>query len=202
MLLWAVGGAGMAAAQEEMSAQPPSSNTLERATFAGGCFWCMEGPFEQLPGVLSVTAGYTGGREPNPTYGQVSSGKTGHAEAVQIVYDPSRVSYGQLLDVFWRQIDPTTPNRQFADKGAQYRSAIFTHGEEQRRLAEASKAALAASGTFDKPLVTEITPVLAFYPAEEYHQDYYKTHALQYQLYRIGSGRDGFLKRHWPEVAH
>lgn len=192
---------GAVAAQERMSDQP-ASNTLERATFAGGCFWCMEGPFEQLPGVFSVTAGYTGGREPNPTYEQVSSGTTGHAEAVQIVYDPSRVSYGQLLDVFWRQIDPTTPNQQFSDKGTQYRSAIFTHSEEQRRLAEASKSALAASGKFDKPLVTEITPISVFYPAEAYHQDYYKAHALQYTLYRIGSGRDGFLKRHWPEGSH
>lgn len=174
---------------------------MERATFAGGCFWCMEAPFEQLDGVASVTAGYTGGAAPNPTYEQVSSGTTGHAEAVQVVYDPAKVTYQQLLEAFWRNIDPTTPDRQFADKGSQYRTAIFSHTEEQRRFAEASKAELARSGTFDRPIVTEIVPASTFYPAEEYHQDYYKKNAIHYKLYRIGSGREGFLKKLWGDKA-
>ena len=172
------------------------------ATFAGGCFWCMEPPFEKLDGVFSVTSGYTGGTEPNPTYEQVSSGKTGHAESVQVVYDPSKISYQQLLDVFWMNVDPTTPNAQFADHGSQYRSAIFYHTEEQQRLAEVSKDALQRSGKFDKPIVTQIVPATAFYPAEEYHQDYYKKNAIRYKLYRIGSGRDGFLRRLWGDKAH
>ncbi len=167
------------------------------ATFAGGCFWCMEGPFEQLEGVRSVTSGYTGGMEKNPTYEQVSSGRTGHAEAVQIVYDPSKISYQTLLDVFWRQIDPTTPNAQFADHGTQYRTAVFYHTDEQQRLAAASKERLAASGTFEKPIVTEIVPASEFYPAEDYHQDYYKKNPLRYTLYRVGSGRDRYLKETW-----
>ena len=169
------------------------------ATFAGGCFWCMEGPFEQLPGVLSVTAGYTGGTAPHPTYEQVSSGTTGHAESVQIVYDPSKIAYERLLEVFWRHIDPTTPNQQFADKGTQYRTAIFHHSEEQRRLAIASKDALQRSGKFHQPIVTQIVPASTFYPAEEYHQDYYKKNPLRYQLYRAGSGREGYLKRTWGQ---
>jgi len=161
----------------------------------------MEPPFEKLKGVTSVTAGYSGGKEPNPTYGQVSSGKTGHAESVQIVYDPAQVTYEQLLDVFWMNIDPTTPDQQFADHGPQYRTAIFTRTDEERRLAEASKARLAASGKFSKPLVTEISPFTAFYPAEDYHQDYYKKNPLRYQLYRVGSGREGYLKRQWGDQA-
>ena len=172
---------------------------LDTATFAGGCFWCMEPPFEKLEGVVSVTSGYTGGTEPNPTYEQVSSGKSGHAEAVQIVYDSSKVSYERLLEVFWMNVDPTTPNAQFADHGSQYRTAIFYHDEEQRRLAEASKEALAHSGKFDKPLVTEITPASTFYPAEDYHQDYYKKNPLRYKLYRAGSGREGYLQKVWRE---
>ena len=170
---------------------------LEQATFAGGCFWCMEGPFEQLDGVRSVTAGYTGGATQNPTYEEVSAGTTGHAEAVQIVYEPTKVSYETLLEVFWRNIDPTQPDGQFADHGRQYRTAIFTHDEEQRRLAEASKAQLASSGKFDQPIVTEIVPASSFYPAEDYHQDYYKKNPLRYKLYRAGSGREGYLKRTW-----
>jgi peptide methionine sulfoxide reductase msrA/msrB len=167
------------------------------ATFAGGCFWCMEPPFEKLAGVLDVTAGYAGGSEPNPTYDEVSAGKTGHAEAVQVRYDPARVSYQALLDVFWRQIDPTDPGGQFVDRGRQYRSAIFVNDEAERRLAEASKEALAASGRFAKPIVTEIVPLKAFYPAEEYHQDYYKKHPLRYAYYRHASGRDRFLEKVW-----
>jgi len=171
------------------------------ATFAGGCFWCMEPPFEKLDGVVSVTSGYTGGTEPNPTYQQVSSGKTGHAEAVQVVYDPSKVSYQQLLDVFWMNIDPTQVRGQFADKGSQYRSAVFYHTAEQQQLADASKDALQRSGKFDKPLVTEIAPATAFYPAEDYHQDYYKKNSIHYKLYRVGSGREGFLRRLWGDKA-
>lgn len=175
---------------------------LEQATFAGGCFWCMEGPFEQLEGVVSVTAGYTGGTTPNPTYEAVSAGTTGHAEAVQIVYEPAKVSYETLLEVFWRNIDPTQADGQFADHGRQYRTAVFYHTQEQKRLAEASKAQLAASGKFDQPLVTEIAPASSFYPAEDYHQDYYKKNPLRYQLYRTGSGREGYLKKTWGAQPH
>ena len=178
-------------------AEEPMAKKTELATFAGGCFWCMEGPFEQLPGVLAVTSGYTGGTKLNPTYEEVSSGATGHAEAVQVEYDPSRSTYQQLLEVFWRNIDPTTLNQQFADHGTQYRTAIFYHTDEQKRLVEESKRQLAASGKFDKPLVTEITPASTFYPAEDYHQDYYKKNPLRYKLYRAGSGREGYLKRTW-----
>ena len=193
---------GAAAAEEGMGSAPTAQTPLQQATFAGGCFWCMEPPFEQLAGVVSVTAGYAGGVEQRPTYEQVSSGKTGHAEAVQIIYDPKTLTYERLLEVFWRNIDPTTPEGQFADRGHQYRTAIFYHDEEQRRLAEASKAALERSGKFTKPLVTEIAPATAFYPAEEYHQDYYKKNPLRYKLYRIGSGRDGYLHKIWGPSAH
>ena len=167
------------------------------ATFAGGCFWCMEPPFEKLEGVMSVTSGYTGGTESNPTYEQVSSGMTGYAEAIQVVYDPARVRYDQLLDVFWMNIDPTTSNAQFADHGKQYRTAIFYHNEEQQRLAKTSKAKLERSGKFKAPIVTEIVSASAFYPAEDYHQDYYKKNPLRYKLYRIGSGRDRYLHETW-----
>jgi methionine-S-sulfoxide reductase len=152
--------------------------------------------------VVSVTAGYTGGTVQDPTYEQVSSGVTGHAEAIEIRYDSSTVSYEQLLDVFWMNIDPTTPNQQFADHGSQYRSAVFYHTEAQKRLAEASKDALVRSGKFASPIVTEIVPVLTFYPAEEYHQDYYKKNPLRYKLYRIGSGRAGYLRNTWGTTAH
>ena len=175
---------------------------MEIATFAGGCFWCMEPPFEKLEGVKSVTAGYTGGTVEEPTYEQVSSGKTGHAEAILVEYDSSKISYQKLLEVFWMNIDPTTPNAQFADHGSQYRTAIFYHSEEQKRLAEASKRQLEQSGKFDKPLITEIVPASPFYSAEDYHQDYYKKNAVHYKLYRAGSGREGFLKRLWGEKAH
>jgi methionine-S-sulfoxide reductase len=168
-----------------------------KATFAGGCFWCMEPPFEKLEGVISVTSGYTGGTKQDPTYEEVSSGKTGHAEAVQIVYDPATVTYEKLLEVFWMNIDPTQPDGQFADRGRQYRTAIFYHDEEQKRLAEASRASLERSGKFSRPIVTEVAPASAFYRAEDYHQDYYKKNAIHYKLYRIGSGREGFLKKTW-----
>lgn len=169
------------------------------ATFAGGCFWCVEADLEKVPGVVEVVSGYTGGKKENPTYEEVSSGATGHLEAVQIHYDPSKVTYEQLLDVFWRHIDPTDPGGQFVDRGVQYRSAIFYHDEHQKKLAEQSRAALAASGRFDKPIVTEIRPLSKFYRAEDYHQDYYKNHSLRYKFYRSGSGRDRFLKKTWAD---
>ena len=178
-----------------------STSGTATATFAGGCFWCMEPPFEQLDGVRSVTAGYTGGMKPNPTYEDVSSGTTGHAEAVQILYDPSTITYEQLLEIFWMNIDPTQPDGQFADTGSQYRTAIFYHTPEQQRAAEESKRKLAQSGKFEGSIVTEIVPVSAFYSAEGYHQDYYKKSADHYKRYRIGSGRDGFLKRLWGDRA-
>lgn len=167
------------------------------ATFAGGCFWCMVHPFDTIPGVKAVVSGYTGGHVPHPTYAQVTSGTTGHREAVQITFDPAVVSYQALLDVFWRQIDPTDPDGQFVDRGPSYRTAIFYHDEHQRQLAEASKAALAASGRFSRPIVTEILPAGPFYPAEAYHQDFYRKSPDHYAQYRAGSGRDLFLARHW-----
>lgn len=169
------------------------------ATFAGGCFWCMEPPFDKLDGVISTTSGYTGGHTVNPSYKQVSSGTTGHAEAVQIVYDPSKISYQTLLDVFWRNIDPTTKNAQFCDHGNQYRSAIFYHNEAQRKQAEASRKKLTEDGPFNGPIVTEITAATKFYPAEEYHQDYYKKNPIRYKYYRWGCGRDKFLERYWGD---
>ena len=178
-----------------------SSAPTEKATFAGGCFWCMEAPFDKLPGVLSVTSGYSGGQVKNPTYEQVSSGGTGHAESVQIVFDPSKISYSILLDVFWHNIDPTVKDRQFCDTGSQYRSAIFYHGEEQRRAALQSKAALEKNKPFRGPVVTEITPAGEFYPAEEYHQHYYKKNPLRYRYYRSGCGRDRRLKELWGDAA-
>lgn len=147
---------------------------LKKATFAGGCFWCTESDFEKLPGVVKVISGYTGGHKENPTYEEVCSGETGHVEAVQVYYDPSKITYGELLDYFWRHIDPTDPVGQFVDHGSQYRSAIFYHDEEQKQLAEKSKEALTRSGKFDRPIVTEILPLTRFHEAEEYHQDYYR----------------------------
>jgi peptide methionine sulfoxide reductase msrA/msrB len=173
------------------------SENLNKATFAGGCFWCTEADFEKLPGVVKVVSGYTGGQKENPTYAEVSSGKTGHLEAIQVYYDPSKISYEELLDYFWKHIDPSDGGGQFVDRGPQYRSAIFYHDDEQKRLAEKSKEALGKSGKFNKPIVTEILPFTKFYEAEEYHQDYYKNHSLKYSFYRHGSGRDQFLERVW-----
>jgi methionine-S-sulfoxide reductase len=174
-----------------------ADHPLEKATFAGGCFWCMQPPFDKVKGVLSTVVGYTGGTQENPSYEQVSSGRTGHAESIQITYDPAKVSYEQLLDVFWKNIDPTTLNRQFADAGSQYRTAIFYHTEQQRKLAVASKEKLEKSGRFKEPIVTEITPASKFHPAEEYHQSYYKKNSMHYNSYRSASGRDKFLKEVW-----
>ena len=173
----------------------------EKATFAGGCFWCMEHPFDALPGVISVTSGYTGGQKKDPTYQEVSAGGTGHAEAVQILYDPTRITYGKLLDVFWVNIDPTTKDRQFCDRGNQYRSAIFYHTEEQRRAALQSKVALEKSKPFREPVVTEIVAAGEFYPAEEYHQHYYRKNPIRYWYYRNGCGRDQRLKELWGKAA-
>ena len=167
------------------------------ATFAGGCFWCVEADFEKVPGVVKVVSGYTGGQKENPTYEEVSSGTTGHVEAVQVYYDPSRITYEELLEVFWRHIDPTDAGGQFVDRGDQYRSAIFYQDEEQKKLAEKSKEALSRSGKFTKPIVTEIVKFTRFYEAEGYHQDYYKKNPLRYSYYRYGSGRDPFLEKAW-----
>jgi len=170
-----------------------------KATFAGGCFWCAEGAFEAVEGVIRVTSGYTAGRTENPDYHEVSGGGSGHAEAVQVVYDPAKVTYGELLDVFWRQINPTDAGGQFADRGDQYRTAVFTHDGEQRRIAEESRTALQESGRFDAPVVTEIVPAETFYPAEEYHQDYHRKNPLRYKMYRRGSGRETYLKQVWGD---
>lgn len=171
----------------------------EMATFAGGCFWCMVHPFDSLPGVYEVISGYTGGHTVNPTYEDVCTHTTGHREAVQIRFDPSRISYGQLLDVFWRQIDPTDAGGQFYDRGSSYQTAIYYHSPEQKHLAQATRDALAHSGRFDQPIVTEILPAGPFYPAETYHQDYYKVQPQHYRRYRAGSGRDRFIAHHWDE---
>ena len=173
----------------------------EKAIFAGGCFWCMEHPFDKLPGVVSVTSGYSGGSVKNPTYEQVSAGGTGHSESVQIVYDPARVSYTRLLDTFWHNIDPTVKERQFCDIGHQYRSAIFYTSEEQHRTALQSKAALEKSKPFKEPILTEIAQAGEFYPAEEYHQHYYKKNPLRYKYYRTSCGRDRRLKELWGDAA-
>jgi peptide-methionine (S)-S-oxide reductase len=171
------------------------------ATFAGGCFWCMEPPFDKLPGVTATISGYTGGRKVNPTYEEVSSGTTGHAEAVQVIYDPKKVSYEKLLETFWVNIDPTVKDRQFCDHGNQYRSTIFYHDEAQRRAAEASRTALEKTKPFKDPIVTPIEMASAFYPAEDYHQDYYMKNPVRYNFYRTGCGRDARLKQLWGDKA-
>jgi peptide methionine sulfoxide reductase msrA/msrB len=170
---------------------------LEKATFAGGCFWCMEPPFQKLDGVYNVVSGYSGGHKDNPTYREVSSGVTGHAEAVQLIYDPEKISYEKLLDVFWMQIDPTDGGGSFVDRGSQYRSAIFYHNDEQKRLAEMSKKKMDTSGRYEKPIVTEIVPYSIFFKAEEYHQDYSKKNPVRYKVYRYNSGRDQYLDNIW-----
>lgn len=177
------------------------SAEYKKATFAGGCFWCMEPAFDSLKGVISVKSGYTGGEKISPTYKDVSAGGTGHAESVEILYDASAISYQKLLDTFWRNIDPIAVNRQFCDTGNQYRSAIFYHSEKQARLARASKTALDRSGRFSERIATEITPASRFYPAEEYHQGYYKKNPIRYKYYRNGCGRDKRLKELWGENA-
>ena len=177
---------------------PQETATTAAAVFAGGCFWCTESDFEKVDGVIEAISGYTGGQIENPTYKQVSAGGTGHIEAIKVIYDPSKISYDKLLDVLWRHIDPTDPGGQFADRGSQYQSAIFYTHEREKQIAEASRKRLMDSAWFDKPIVTVIRPLGEFFPAEEYHQDYYKKNPLRYKWYRSGSGRDKFLKTAWP----
>lgn len=168
-----------------------------KATFAGGCFWCMQLPFQQTKGVLEAISGYAGGSTVNPTYREVSSGTTGHLESVQIIYDPEKISYDNLLDVFWTQIDPTDKDGQFADRGSQYQTAIFYHDEDQKQIAEASKEKINNSGKFKRPVATEIRPYTTFYPAEEYHQDYAIKNPLEYYSYKRNSGREGYIEKTW-----
>lgn len=177
------------------------SSTQEVATFAGGCFWCVEAPFEGVDGVISVISGYAGGKEKNPTYSEVSGGQTSHRESVQITYDPEIISYAELVDIFWQTFDPTDVGGSFFDRGSQYESAIFFHNEEQKKVAEESKKRLDQSKRFSKPIATPIIKYTNFYPAEEYHQDYYKKSPQEYYAYRKGSGRDAFIQRHWPEIS-
>ncbi len=186
-----------------LSAQGQSSKPAPaqaKAIFAGGCFWCMEPPYDKLDGVVSTTSGYISGKVKNPTYEQVSAGSTGHTEAVQVVYDPKKVSYEKLLEVFWRNIDPTVKDQQFCDVGTQYRSGIFYLDDEQKRLAESSKAAIDKSKPFKAAIVTEITRATEFYPAEEYHQDFYKKNPVRYKFYRNGCGRDARLQQLWGKA--
>ena len=181
-------------------AQAPAPKTAV-ATFAGGCFWCMEPPYDKVPGVISTTSGYMGGKKRYPTYEEVSAGFTGHTEVVQVAYDPSKVTYEQLLDVFWRNIDPTVKDKQFCDEGSQYRTAIFVHDDAQLKAAEASKAALDRTKPFKEPIVTPIQLAGEFWAAEDYHQDYYIKNPVRYSYYRTGCGRDARLKQLWGAAA-
>ena len=183
------------------TAKPSAQSATAKATFAGGCFWCMEPPYDKLPGVISTTSGYMGGKTKNPTYESISSGMTGHAEVVQIEYDPSKVSYATLVETFWRNVDPTQRDGQFCDHGSQYRTAIFYHNDEQKRVAEASKAALQKNKPFKGDIVTELAPAPEFYRAEEYHQDFYKKNPSRYKLYRTGCGRDARLQALWGKTG-
>jgi peptide-methionine (S)-S-oxide reductase len=192
-LMGAMAGSASAQAQGPVAGKP----TAAKATFAGGCFWCMEEALDKVPGVAATISGYMGGKTKNPTYEQVSGGSTGHAEVVQVEYDPKKVSYEKLLDVFWRNIDPTQKDAQFCDQGSQYRSGIFYHDAEQRKLAEASKAALVKNKPFKGEIATEITAASQFYPAEAYHQDYYQKNPVRYKFYKTGCGREARLKELW-----
>lgn len=176
---------------------PATVGKYKRATFAGGCFWCMQPPFDKHKGVIRTTVGYTGGAKANPTYKEVAYGRTQHAEAIEVIYDPKKVSYAELLKVFWTNIDPTARNRQFVDVGAQYRAAIFYHNETQRKLAEQTKKKIAQSGCFKQPIVTQIVPASPYYKAEDYHQNFYKKSTYRYKSYRSGSGRDRFIETYW-----
>ena len=194
LALWTLGGVAAQPAGGAPTVPPP---TLAQATFAGGCFWCMEPPYEKEAGVLAGVSGYTGGTQKNPSYAAVSNGTTGHAEAVQVTYDASKISYARLLDIFWHNIDPLAVDRQFCDSGNQYRSAIFYHDAQQEAAARASKDALSQSGRFKAPIATLVVAAGEFYPAEDYHQDYYKKNALQYEFYRYRCGRDQRLAELW-----
>jgi peptide-methionine (S)-S-oxide reductase len=191
--------AGLPAAPAAMAAPQPQKAGLAKATFAGGCFWCMEPPFDKLDGVVSTTSGYTGGTKKNPTYEEVSSGGTGHAESVEVLYDPAKVSYAKLLEVYWHNIDPLAANRQFCDAGEQYRTAIFYHDAEQKRLAEQTRAEVQKK--LGKTVQTQIVTASAFWPAEEYHQDYYRKNPVRYKFYRTGCGRDARLEEIWGDAA-
>ena len=199
LFLLLVLGGGLLVGMNSPSISETAKGGQVIATFAGGCFWCMEGPFDELDGVLSTTSGYTGGQTVNPTYEEVSAGGTGHAEAVQVVYDPQKISYQELLAVYWPNTDPTTPDAQFCDHGDQYRPEIFYHDDKQRQLAEASKEEIKRTKTFSAPLVTEITQATAFYPAEEYHQDFYRKNPIRYKFYRFTCGRDARLATLWGD---
>ena len=199
LFLLLVLGGGLLVGMNSPSISETAKGGQAIATFAGGCFWCMEGPFDELDGVVSTTSGYTGGQTVNPTYEEVSAGGTGHAEAVQVVYDPQKISYQELLAVYWPNTDPTTPDAQFCDHGDQYRPEIFYHDDKQRQLAEASKEEIKRTKTFSAPLVTEITQATAFYPAEEYHQDFYRKNPIRYKFYRFTCGRDARLATLWGD---
>ena len=183
----------------QSTSQAAADATLGKAYFAGGCFWCMEEAFEKLEGVLSVTSGYMGGTVANPSYEAVSAGRTGHAESVEVVYDPAKVSYQKLLDAFWHNVDPITPNAQFCDHGSQYRSAVFFQTDEEKRASDTSKQAIEQSKRFTEPIVTQIVPAAQFYPAEEYHQDFYKKNPLRYKLYKYNCGRARRLEELWEK---
>ena len=199
LFLLLVLGGGLLVGMNSPSISETAQGGQAIATFAGGCFWCMEGPFDELDGVLSTTSGYTGGQTVNPTYEEVSAGGTGHTEAVQVVYDPQKISYQELLAVYWPNTDPTTPDAQFCDHGSQYRPEIFYHDDKQRQSAEASKEEIKRTKTFSAPLVTEITQATAFYPAEEYHQDFYRKNPIRYKFYRFTCGRDARLATLWGD---
>lgn len=177
------------------------NENYEKAVFAGGCFWCMQPPFDKLDGVITTTSGYTGGPEENPTYKQVSYGKTGHTEAVEIIFDPQIITYDQLLDVYWMNVNPTDAAGQFVDRGTQYRPGVYYNGDEQKQALIASKNKLEKSGRYDKPIVIEIAPAGAFWDAEEYHQMYYKKSSTHYKMYRFGSGRDQYIQKIWGSMA-
>jgi methionine-S-sulfoxide reductase len=201
-ILWLAGLIVASPMMAEASSMPAATHAkgLQIATFAGGCFWCMQPPFDNAEGVVSTRVGYTGGDVPNPTYAQVSSGTTGHLEAIEVTYDPKQISYEDLLTIFWHNIDPTQGDGQFVDRGPQYHTAIFYHDEAQHHAAEQSKSALAASGKFDSPIVTKILPAKPFYPAEDYHQHFSDKNPLRYEIYRSGSGRSRYIERTWGET--
>ncbi len=197
ILFITLGHISFALADNESKGSNMDNKEIEKATFAGGCFWCMQNPYDELKGVVSTTVGYTGGHVGNPTYEEVCAGNTEHAEAIEILYDHSQIAYAELLNVFWKNIDPTTLNKQFADVGTQYRTAIFYHSEEQKQSAESSKEEMERSGIYEDPIVTEITPASTFYKAEDYHQKYYEKCPVKYKMYKSGSGREQYLENIW-----
>ena len=202
LLIAGLGASVLAQTKQEQSAAPTARTaSTATATFAGGCFWCTESDFDKVDGVISTTSGYIGGKTANPTYESVTAGNSGHTEAVQVIFDPSKVSYAKLVEYYWRTIDPTAKDRQFCDVGSSYRSAIFVHDDQQRALAEASKKALSSNKPFKEPIVTEIIGATTFYPAEDYHQDYYKKNPVRYKFYRANCGRDARLKQLWGGQA-